>query len=238
MKLNVLAFGAHPDDVELCAGGTLAKHVAMGYACGIVDLTLGDLGTRGTVEIRLAEAQKAAEILGLSVRENLKFRDGFFQNDEAHQLEVIRMLRKYQPDVILANALYDRHPDHGRGSDVVKTSVFLAGLAKIKTFDEGVEQAPWRPRSVYHYIQFRPVPPQLIVDISGYEEIKMQSILAHASQVYNPNSDEPSTVVASKAFLDSIENRSAEWGLQIGAAHGEAFSVERLPGIKDLTQLL
>lgn len=237
MKLDILAFGAHPDDVELGAAGTLAKHAALGYTTGIADLTRGELGTRGTPEQRLEEATRAAEILGVSVRENLGFRDGFFVNDEAHQMEVIRIIRKYRPEVILANALYDRHPDHGKGADLLRTSVFHAGLRNVPTSDNGKPQEPWRPRAIYHYIQFRPVPAQLVVDISGYLDKKMESILAYGSQFYAPGSSEPKTLISSPAFLENVKARAQEWGLQIGTTHGEAFSVERIPGTGDLLKM-
>ncbi|GAB5558071.1 MAG: bacillithiol biosynthesis deacetylase BshB1 [Schleiferiaceae bacterium] len=239
MKVDILAFGAHPDDIELGAGGTLAHHIKKGYKAAIVDLTQGDLGTRGTIELRMAEADAAGKILGLSARENLKFRDGFFVNDEAHQMEVIRMIRKYQPKIVIANAIRDRHPDHGKGSDLVSTSCFLAGLRRIETVDEqGNAQDPWRPEAVYHYIQFYDLPPDLVVDVSDSIDQKMQSIEAYASQFYDPNSTEPATVISSKQFLDVQKSRCAQWGQRVGVAYGEAFTVERYVGVDDLTTLL
>ncbi|NVK28747.1 MAG: bacillithiol biosynthesis deacetylase BshB1 [Flavobacteriia bacterium] len=238
MKLDILAFGAHPDDVELGAGGTLAKAVDLGKKVGIVDLTKGDLGTRGTPEIRLMEAQNAAAVLGVHVRENLGFRDGFFKNDEEHQREVIRIIRKYRPDVVICNAPRDRHPDHGRASELVVESNFYAGLRMISTTDNGEEQEAWRPKRVYHYIQFLDLPADFSVDVSGYVEKKMQSIHAHASQFYDPNSNEPKTVISSKQFHDSISGRMVEWGRIIGAEHAEGFIVDRTIGVNEITDLI
>lgn len=238
MKLDILAFGAHPDDVELGCGATLAKHVDAGHKTGIVDLTRGDLGTRGTPEIRLEEAQAAAKVLRLKARENLGFRDGFFVNDQAHQLEVIRMLRKYRPDIVLCNAPHDRHPDHGRASQLVVESCFYAGLRRIETVDNGVPQEAWRPKQVYHYIQFYDLKPDFSVDVSGYLEAKMAAINAHKSQFYDPKSKEPETVIASRAFYDSIANRMAEWGRILGVQHAEAFLAEKTPGVKNLSDLV
>ncbi|GGH71603.1 bacillithiol biosynthesis deacetylase BshB1 [Phaeocystidibacter marisrubri] len=238
MKLDILAFGAHPDDVELGCAGTLAKAAAAGKKVGIVDLTLGDLGTRGTPEIRLKEAAKAGEILGLSARENLGFRDGFFQNDEEHKREVIRMIRKYQPDVVICNAPSDRHPDHGRGSELVVESAFYAGLRKIETVDQGVKQEAWRPSKVYHYVQFYDLKVDFSVDVTGFVDQKMASINAHESQFYNPNSDEPKTVISSKQFHDSITGRMVEWGRIIGVEHAEGFIVDRTLGVDQITDLI
>lgn len=238
MKLDILAFGAHPDDVELGCGATLAKAVDSGKKVGIIDLTLGDLGTRGTPEIRLEEAANAARVLGVSARENLRFRDGFFINDEAHQKEVIRMIRKYRPDVVICNAPHDRHPDHGRASRLVVESAFYAGLRKIETSEGGRLQDAWRPVRVYHYIQFYDLKPDFSVDVTGYVSKKMDSIHAHASQFYDPNSNEPATVISSKQFHDSITGRMVEWGRIIGAEHAEGFITERTPGISDITSLL
>lgn len=238
MKLDILAFGAHPDDVELGCAATLAKAVDSGKKVGIVDLTLGDLGTRGTPEIRLDEAQEAAKILGAEVRENLRFRDGFFRNDEEHQLEVIRLIRKYRPNVVICNAPHDRHPDHGRASELVVQSCFYAGLMKIETSDEGKAQEAWRPKRVFHYIQFYDLKPDFSVDVTGYVQKKMDSIHAHASQFYDPNSDEPETVISSKQFHDSIAGRMVEWGRILGVPHAEAFIAERTPGVGEITDLI
>lgn len=237
MKLDILAFGAHPDDVEISAGATMAKQAAIGNACGIVDLTKGDLGTRGTPEIRVSEANKAAEIMGMKVRENLGFRDGFFLNDEAHQLEVVRMLRKYKPNIVLANAPTDRHPDHGKGSDLVQVAVFLAGLRKIETTDNGEIQEAWRPNLLLHYIQFQNIKPDVILDVTGYMDTKMAAIDAYKSQFYDPNSKEPKTVISTKNFTESIRYRSQDLGRLIGVEHGEGFVSQQDLGIKDLMDL-
>ena len=237
MKLDILAFGAHPDDVEISAGGTLALQSSKGNLCGIVDLTRGDLGTRGTPEIRDAEANAAAEILNVKVRENLGFRDGFFKNDEEHQLEVIKMIRKYRPEIVLANAPTDRHPDHGKGGELVKVASFLAGLRKIETELDGKAQEAYRPRLVLHYIQFQNITPEIILDIGEYIEVKMKAIEAYRSQFYDPNSKEPATVVSSKNFTDSIRYRSQDMGRLIGAEHGEGFVSAQNLGIQDLMQL-
>lgn len=238
MKLDILAFGAHPDDVELSCSGTLYLHKLAGYKTGIIDLTHGELGTRGTAEIRLQEAKAAAEILKVDVREQLDFKDGFFVNDPEHQLKIIRMIRKYKPEIVFANAIHDRHPDHGKGSSVVSDACFYAGLRRISTTDGGKEQEAWRPRAVYHYIQFRPIEPDLIVDISGSFNVKMESILAYKSQFFDPNSNEPSTVISSPEFLKNIEERASDWGRLIGTRYGEGFTVERTPGVKDLFSLI
>ena len=237
MKLDILAFGAHPDDVEISAGGTLAYQSQLGYSCGIVDLTRGDLGTRGTPEIRDQEADEAAKILGVKVRENLGFRDGFFRNDEQHQLEVIRMIRKYQPEIVLANAPVDRHPDHGKGGELVKTASFLAGLRKIETEEAGNIQEAYRPRLVLHYIQFQNLKPDVILDIGTNINVKMDAIKAYRSQFYDPNSKEPKTVISSKNFLESIEYRSRDMGRLIGVEYAEGFISAQDLGVSDLMQL-
>ncbi len=239
MKLDILAFGAHPDDVEISAGATLAKQVALGNKVGIVDLTRGEMGTRGTPEIRDKEAQEAAKALGVHVRENLGFRDGFFRNDEGHHIEVIRMIRKYRPETVITNAPHDRHPDHGRGAELLKQACFLAGLRKIATKDaDGNSQEAYRPQLVLQYIQFQTIEPDIIMDVSGYMEAKMNSIKAHASQFYDPNSDEPNTVISSKNFLESIQYRAQDMGRLIGVEHGEGFVSPQNIGITDLMSLI
>ncbi len=237
MKLDILAFGAHPDDVEISAGGTLALQASLGYRCGIVDLTRGDLGTRGTVQIREQEAAHAAEELNVVVRENLGFRDGFFRDDEAHQMEVVKMIRKYQPEIVLANAPVDRHPDHGKGGELVKTAAFLAGLQKIETELDGNKQKAYRPRLVLHYIQFQNLKPDLVLNIGGFIEHKMKAIRAYRSQFYDPQSKEPETVISGKNFLDSIEYRARDMGRLIGCDYGEAFISAQDIGINDLMVL-
>lgn len=238
MKLDILAFGAHPDDVELGAGGVLAKEAAQGKKTGIIDLTRGEMGTRGTVAIRHQEAQDAARILNLSVRENLELEDGFFQNNREAQEKVARIIRIYRPEVVIANALEDRHPDHGKASQLVSDACFLAGLRKWEITHLGQPLEAWRPKAVYHYMQFRELQPDLIVDVSGYHEQKMQSVLAHKSQFYDPNSQEPQTVIASKGFMDSVTYRAMNYGRLIGVEFGEAFNVERPVGADTLSELI
>ena len=240
MKLDILVFGAHPDDAELGAGATMAKEVAAGKKVGIVDLTRGELGTRGTAEIRDAEAAKAAEILGVLVRENLEFADGFFTNDKAHQLEVIRMIRKYRPEIVLCNAVDDRHIDHAKGAKLVSDACFLSGLIKIDTKMDGDDhwQEPWRPKCVYHYIQWKNIEPDFAVDVSGFIEKKQEAILAYSSQFYDPNSDEPETPISSKNFLESIHYRSRDLGRLVGVDHAEGFTVERHLAVNSLYDLI
>jgi N-acetylglucosamine malate deacetylase 1 len=238
MKIDLLAFGAHPDDVELACSGTLAKHKKLGKTTGIIDLTRGELGTRGTAETRDMEADAAAKILQVDVRENLKFRDGFFENDEHHQREIIKVLRKYKPEIVLTNAPDDRHPDHGKGCKLVTDACFLSGLSKIKTLVDGKEQDAWRPKMVLHYIQDRYLKPDIVVDISSFFEIRMQSVLAYESQFYNPQSDEPGTYISSSAFLDSLKARPAEFGRLIGVDYAEGFLFSRITGVHHLFDLI
>jgi len=237
LKLDILAFGAHPDDVELGCSATLAKEVSLGKKVGIIDLTRGELGTRGSVAIRNTEAAMAAEILGVQVRENLDMRDGFFVNDESHQLQVIEMIRKYQPEMVLCNAIADRHIDHGKGSQLVSDACFLSGLTKIETHHNGQKQAAWRPKVVYHYIQWQTIEPDFVVDVSAFMDVKMKAVQAYASQFYDPNSTEPVTPIASKNFLDSIEYRAMDLGRLVGVAFAEGFTVERYLTVNSLTDL-
>lgn len=238
MKLDILAFGAHPDDIELSCSGTIAKEVSNGKKVGIIDLTRGELGTRGTPEIRDAEAKEAAKILGISIRENLGFDDGFFVNDKEHQIEVIKKLRKYRPEIVLCNAIRDRHIDHARGSDLVSHSCFLSGLAKIETQENGVVQDKWRPKQVYHYIQWENIKPDFVVDITGFESIKMDSVKAYKSQFFDPKSDEPETPISRKNFSDSILYRAKDLGRLIGVEYAEGFTAERHTGVKSLFDLI
>jgi bacillithiol biosynthesis deacetylase BshB1 len=238
MKIDLLAFAAHPDDVELTCSGTLMRHKDLGYKIGIVDLTAGQLGTRGTAASRAEEAAEASKILGLDVRENLGMEDGFFVNDQAHQLKVIAAIRAYRPDVVFCNAVRDRHIDHGRGASLVSDSCFLSGLAKIETFRDGNKQEPWRPKTVYHYIQDRYIEPDFVVDISDYYERKMAGILAYKTQFYTGDSDLPQTPISSRDFLDFLEGRARDFGRSIGVKFAEGFTVERTPGVKDVFDLL
>ena len=237
MKLDILAFGAHPDDVELGAAGTIAKEVSLGKKVGIVDLTRGELGTRGSVEIRHTEATNAAKILGVSIRENLEFRDGFFVNDEKHQLEIIKMLRKYKPETVLCNAIDDRHIDHGKGSKLVSDACFLSGLMKIETELDGVKQEAWRPKQVYHYIQWKNIEPDFVVDVTGFMDQKVASVLAYSSQFFVANSNEPNTPITSKNFLDSITYRAQDLGRLVGVDFAEGFTAERYLAINSLDNL-
>ncbi|RKS03311.1 MULTISPECIES: bacillithiol biosynthesis deacetylase BshB1 [unclassified Flavobacterium] len=238
MKLDILAFGAHPDDVELGCSGTIAKEVSLGKKIGIIDLTRGELGTRGSVEIRNKESKLAAEILGISVRENLDMRDGFFVNDEAHQMEIIKRIRKYKPEIVICNAIEDRHIDHGKGSKLVSDACFLSGLRRIETTHEGVEQEAWRPKVVYHYIQWKNIEPDFVVDISAFIDKKEAAILAYSSQFYSENSNEPVTPIATKNFLESIHYRSQDFGRLVGVEYAEGFTVERYLAVNSLSDLI
>ena len=237
MKLDILVIAVHPDDAELCCSGTILKHISMGKKVGIVDLTRGELGTRGTAETRDEEAADSARILGLHARENLRFRDGFFQNDEFHRLEVIKVIRKYQPEIILSNALEDRHPDHGRAGDLVYDSVFLSGLPKIETEVEGLNQAAHRPRLLLQYIQDRYLKPDIIVDISAHMDQKIESIKAFKTQFYNPDVDGLQTYISSPEFFETVIGRSREFGKSIGATFGEGFTSRKLLGVDNLFDL-
>jgi len=238
MKLDILAFGAHPDDVELSCAATIAKEVAFGKKVGIVDLTRGELGTRGSAEIRDQEAKDAARILGVTVRENLKFTDGFFVNDKVHQLEVIKMLRKYQPDIVLCNAIQDRHIDHAKGSSLVSDACFLSGLLKIETLLDGKLQDKWRPKQVYHYIQWETITPDVVVNVTHFIDKKKAAIAAYKSQFYNPDSKEPETPITSKNFTDSVLYRSRDLGRLIGVEYAEGYTTERYPAVNSLSDLI
>ncbi|GIV32961.1 MAG: bacillithiol biosynthesis deacetylase BshB1 [Chitinophagales bacterium] len=238
MKLNILAIGAHPDDVELCCAGTLLKHKSMGQATGIIHLTKGQLGTRGNEEQRMREAAEAARILGVDVHENLGFEDGFFKNDSFNQLKLISVLRKYRPDIVLSNALDDRHPDHGRAGWLVEEACFLSGLRKIETLEQGVPQEAWRPRAVFHYIQAYYHEPDIIVDISAFWDKKMEAIRAYRSQFYDPHSKEPETFISTPEFMEFIKARAIEYGQSVGAKYGEGFVSRRRLGVHSLSDLL
>ena len=237
MKLDVLAFAAHPDDVEMSCGATLAKYASLGKKVGIVDFTQGQMGTRGTPELRLEEAEKSAEILKLAARENLGFEDIYFTNDIEHQLKVVEMIRKYQPDIVLANAQKDRHPDHEKAAAIVKIAVFLSGLEKLATTIEEVKQEPWRPRSVYHYIQSTMLDPDFVLDVSEFWELRNQAIYAFASQVHVPNSGGTETFISSPEFMLMLDARGKMLGQSIGAKFGEGFKVNRNLGVTDLFSL-
>lgn len=238
MKLDILVFGAHPDDAELSCGATIAKEISLGKKVGIIDLTRGELGTRGSAELRDKEAADAAKILGVQVRENLCFRDGFFINDEAHQLEIIKMIRKYQPEMVICNAVDDRHIDHGKGSKLVSDACFLSGLIKIETELDNQPQQAWRPKLVYHYIQWKNLVPDFVVDVTGFMDVKVQSLMAYSSQFYDPESKEPTTPIATKNFKDSILYRAADLGRLINTDYAEGFTVERYVAVSRITDLI
>ena len=234
MKVDILAFGAHPDDVELGCGGSICKAISQGLKVGIVDLTNGELGTRGSPEIRKKESNKASEILGVSFRKNLGFKDGFFINDMKHQLKVVEVLREHKPLIVFCNAVKDRHIDHPKGSRLIVDSCFLSGLLKIKTnYKNSKDQFPWTPKQIYHYIQWYDVEPELLIDITNFQEKKMKAIMAYNSQFYNPESNEPNTPISSKNFIDSIMYRDQNFGRISGVVAAEGFTVERPPLIKD-----
>ncbi len=238
MKLDVLAFGAHPDDVELSCGGTLAKLAAQGKKIGIIDLTQGELGTRGTPLTREEEAQEASKILGIHLRENLKFKDCFFVNDITHQLAIIQKIRQYQPNIVLCNAITDRHIDHPKGSKLVSDACFLSGLQKIETQNNNQIQLPWRPKTVFHYIQWMNIEPNFVIDISNYLEIKMQACLAYKSQFYDINNKEAETPISSKNFLDSIAYRAKDLGRIIGTDSAEGFTTQRYLGLQNFDGII
>lgn len=237
MKLDILCFGAHPDDVELSCSGTIMKHIELGYEVGIIDLTQGELGTRGTVESRQKEAAAASRIMGISKRENLKLADGFFRKDTATLITVIEKIRQYCPEIILCNAEEDRHVDHGRAANLVEEATFLSGLSKIETQFSGKTQKPWRPRQVYHYMQDRRLEPNVVVDISPYFEKKMQCIQAYETQFFDPEAIEPKTPISGKDFLQFLEGRARDLGRSIGVEFAEAFTVRRSIGVANLMAL-
>lgn len=238
MKVDILAFGAHPDDIELGCGGSLAKAVTQGKKVGLIDLTQGELGTRGSAEIRKQEATEAAKLLNASFRKNLGFRDGFFVNDEAHQLEVIKTIRAHQPKIVLCNAIDDRHIDHAKGSQLVSDACFLSGLKKIVTKDnKGNTQTVWRPAQIYHYIQWKEITPDFVLDISEYIDKKLEVIQAYSSQFYDKESKEPSTPISSKNFFESVRYRAKNFGRLAGVDAAEGFTVERTPLIMNFDQL-
>lgn len=238
MKLDILAVGSHPDDVELSCAGTLAKEIDRGKKVGILDLTRGELGTRGTAEIRDKEAKAAAEILGVVMRHNLEFSDGFFENNTAHKLEIIKIIRKYKPEIVLCNAVEDRHIDHGKGARLVSEACFLSGLRKIETIMDGNSQPAWRPKQVLHYIQWKNLKPDVVVDISGYIEKKLEAVKAYESQFFNKNSEEPETPISSSNFLESINYRARDLGRLINTEHAEGFTVERHVAVDSVFDLI
>lgn len=238
MKLDILAIGAHPDDVELGCGATLAKEIHSGKKVGILDLTRGELGTRGSAEIREKEASQAAKVLGVAFRLNLALADGFFVNDKESQLEIVKIIRKYKPDIVLCNALEDRHIDHGKGGRLASDACFLSGLRKIETRISGVEQEAWRPKNVYHYVQWKNVEPDVVVDVSGYLDKKLEAVFTFESQFHKKDVNEPETPISSTNFRDSITYRAQDMGRLIGVAHGEGFTSERYVAVDSLFKLI
>jgi bacillithiol biosynthesis deacetylase BshB1 len=238
MKLDILAFGVHPDDVELGCSGTLMAALAEGKKVGIIDLTRGELGTRGSAEIRAVEAKNAADIMGVPVRENLGMADGFFENDEANKRKVIEVIRKYQPGIVLANAFDDRHPDHGRSAKLVADAVFLAGLRKIETFSAGQLQPIWKASYVFHYIQDRFIQPSFVVDITPYMDKKIEAVLAYSTQFFNPNLDEPQTYISSEQFLETVKARALMLGKRVGVGYAEGYFTEKTIGITSFNAII
>ena len=238
MKLDILAIGSHPDDVELGCSGTLISEIKGGKKAGIIDLTQGELGTRGTIETRYQEASDAAKIMGLSVRENLKMRDGFFRNDEEHQLQLVKIIRKYRPEIVIANILEDRHPDHGRGGWLAYDACFFSGLRQVKTNEDGKEQERWRPKMLLHYIQDRFYEPDIIIDISHVWEQRMESIKAYRTQFLPDASSDPQTYISSPDFMESLTARARTLGKRIGVKYGEGFLSKKSIGIKSLDALV
>lgn len=238
MKLDILAIGAHPDDIELSCAGTILKEIAAGKKVGVLDLTQGELGTRGSADLRLKEAAASANLLGLSHRENLGFKDGFFENNEFHLLAISKVLRKYQPDIVLSNAPSDRHPDHGRAAKLISDACFYSGLRKVNTLDGAKNQEPWRPKAIYNYIQDRFILPDFVVDVTPFVEQKMQAIKAFESQFYNPTSNEPDSPLTTKNFFEFIRGRMMDMGRYISVDYAEGFKVERPPGVESLKDLI
>ncbi|MFZ4796505.1 MAG: bacillithiol biosynthesis deacetylase BshB1 [Bacteroidia bacterium] len=237
-KLDILCFAAHPDDIELACSGTVLKHIDLGYKVGIVDLTRGELGTRGSAELRTIEAENSSKILGITVRENLKFEDCFFTKNKETLLKVIEKIRQYQPEIILCNAEYDRHIDHGKGSDLVNEAAFLSGLMKIETIHNGAPQKAWRPKQIYNYIQDRMTKPDIVFDITPFFKTKVESISAFSSQFYNPENKEPETPISTKDFMEYVECHAREFGRLINVKFGEGFTVKRPIGTNNLMDLL
>lgn len=233
MKTDILAFGAHPDDVELGCGGTIARMVSEGKTCVIIDLTKGELGTRGTEETRKAEAADSAKILGVSARENLGMKDGFLENSEEYQMRIVKMVRKYRPEIVLANAIDDRHPDHAKGAKLVSDACFLAGLRKIETELDGESQQVWRPKHIFHYIQWKNIKPEFVIDISDFLDLKIKSCMAYKTQFYDPASKEPETPITSRDFFESLTYRAQDLGRLSGVTYAEGFTTEKLIALKN-----
>lgn len=237
MKLDILAITAHPDDVELCCAGTLLKHMDLGYKVGLAELTAGELGTRGNAPLRLKEARAAADVMGIEIRENLGMPDGFFENNRENQIAIAKVVRKYRPEIVIANAIADRHPDHGRAAKLVSDACFIAGLIKVPTELDGKLQEAWRPKAIYHIIQDYKVFPDLCVDVTAYMDKRMQAVRCFGSQFYDPNSKEPESPISGKDFLDIIVATARNFGRMIDVEFGEGFTVQRPIGAVDLLKL-
>lgn len=238
MKTDILAFGAHPDDVELGCGGTIAKLISEGKTCVIVDLTKGELGTRGTDQTRKEEATEAAKILGVAARENLGLKDGFLVNSEEYQMELVKMIRKYKPEIVLANAIDDRHPDHAKAAKLESDACFLAGLKKIETVLDGEVQEVWRPKQIYHYIQWKDVKPDFVIDISEHLDKKIEACMAFKTQFYDPKSTEPETPITSKDFYESLTYRAQDLGRLSGVTYAEGFTTEKLMALQNFEGII
>lgn len=236
-KLDILAIGVHPDDIELACSGTLLKSIAAGKKVGLLDLTRGELGSRGSAELRDEEAANAAQLMGAVVRENCRMKDGFFQHTEANLLKIIEVIRAWQPDIVLANAISDRHPDHGRAAKLIADACFLSGLLRIETTRNNQNQEKWRPSAVYHYIQDYHIKPDFVIDITDFVEKKMELILAFKSQFYNPDSKEAETPISGKAFLDFLYARATDFGRPAGIKYAEGYTVTRTPAVNQLFDL-
>ncbi len=238
-KTDILAIGVHPDDIELGCAGTIVKHIDLGFTVGAIDLTQGELGTRGSAELRAAEAETSAKLMGLKSRENMGFDDGFVSSDnKQYQLELVKQFRKYQPDIVLCNAIDDRHPDHSRSASLVAIACFLAGLTKIETEFDGLVQSAWRPKQLLHYIQWKPIKPDLVIDITGHMDAKLAAVKAYRSQFHDPTSSEPETLISSKQFLDRVSYRASDLGRLIGVEYAEGFTSDKLIGLDRLDHLL
>lgn len=238
MKIDILAIGVHPDDVELSCSGTLLKHIAAGKKVGLLDLSRGELGTRGHAALRIEEANESARLMGALFRENIAIPDGFFQHTEENLRKIIRVIRRYQPEIVLANAIRDRHPDHGRAAKLCYDACFLAGLVKVETEWEGNQQEQWRPKALYHYIQDKYIEPDFVVDMTSYMEKKIELILAFKSQFYDPNSEEPETPISSKDFMEIQYAKCRLHGRPIGVSYAEGFTAARTPGVDSMFDLL
>ncbi len=236
-NLDILVFGAHPDDIELGCAGTIMSHLDLGYRVGVIDLTRGELGTRGSAELRDKESEKASLLMGIKVRLNLGLKDGFFNNDEHTQLEIIKYIRKFKPKIVIANAKEDRHPDHGKASNLIKTCCFLSGLSKVQTKFKKINQEPWKPNNLFYYTQFNNVEPDFVVDISNYMNKKLDVVKCYSSQFYSPKSNEPETIISKKGFLDSVVYRSSDLGRIIGVDYAEGFISERYIYVDNLFNL-